>query len=284
MKTLMKQSVEEVERLLEELEELEDPAERIAARAKLFNDLLARFPDLKGALEIDGELLEPVSKKDVEDAQEQDHYDREDDRDASDMVSSDNDGNMDGCYGGDKGDDGGDSPRIRGMMAGPKEKGWGQTFKGVTDDVTGSGLLAHDIEAGTLRTGTDSVDLGGIWEEYIADEMGGGHRQRSLHTRYGGGIADGRAIAKKTFRRTCLLCKEGYNGTENAQYCDECKSPKYAHMRQQCRAEQGIPERTVKKRSSVTTNCLRCGEPRGRGKFCSPNCRKRYSEENRIVS
>jgi hypothetical protein len=266
----LKQLVDEGERLLEEIE---DPAERIAARAKLLNALLAKYPHLEGVLEIDGASLEPVSKKDVEDAQAQAHYDREDERDASDMAEE-------GCY---TNDDGDGEARIRGMMAGPKEKGWGQTFKGVTDDVMGSGLLTHDLEAGTLRTGTDSVDLGGIWEDQTAEEMGGGHHQRSLHTRYGGGIADGRAIAKKTFERGCLLCKKCFNGTENAQYCDECKSPKYAQMRQQCRAEKGIPERTVNKRSRVTTNCLRCGEPRGRGTFCSPNCRKRYSEENRIV-
>jgi len=96
----LKQLVEAGER---QLAACEDPQKREYLRAKLMNDLCARFPDAAGLIELDGELLKPVSDIEVEDKITDDYYDRCDSATASDMAEE-------GCYDDDEGEG---EPRIR---------------------------------------------------------------------------------------------------------------------------------------------------------------------------
>lgn len=277
--TRLKKMVEAGER---RLEEIEDPADRIVERAKLFNKILSKFPAFAGQIEIDGELLDHVSDRDSEDAQAQLHYDREDNRDASD-----------GCYSNDGEGDG--EPRIRGLMAGPTARASDQVFKGAVlsqlpVSVEGLGIPGDSRSHAEF----ERVNLGQVWEENIRDDgtpdeyTGGGHR-----IFWGGSGRGFRINPKAIFDKVCEMCLVKFKGTKGARYCNECRAPKYCKMRREARqAEEKaaqapiapVPEVALGPCKCKREGCLNEVEGPARKKFCSENCRKRDNEEQKIVS
>lgn len=247
----LKQLIEDGER---RLAEVEDPAEREELRAKMFNNLCRRFPQFQGLLVIDGEVLEPVSKKDVEDKIIQDHYDKLDDKDASDFAEE-------GCYRDDEDDS---EPRLRGMMRGPNEKDFGQTFIGApAAQVMPYGIV--DFSAPTAVP--DAVGQGQVWEDNIRDDStpdeytGGAHRIKG----FGSGGRAFRVNPKAIHPKTCEMCNVEFKGTEGARYCNECRSPKYCKMRRDAKAAEKFAATVVTPAKSqdvraVVSNFLRHGE------------------------
>jgi hypothetical protein len=232
MHPALKKFIEEGER---ELEGLEEPERTIRAQ-QLQSEVLRRFqPEMfTGAEAIDGNFIdEPITDKDVEDKIIQEHFYHEDNKSASDMAEE-------GCYG----DDGeGSEPRLRGMMKAPTTRDWGQTFRGAPDPRTSflKGVVDAPVGFVTAEAIPDAVDLGGVYEDRVAERMGGVSQRNDLFTRsarskFRGGT--GRAPTTCNYRKTCEFCEVVFLGTKNAKYCGPCRAPQMAAVRKRLREEQ----------------------------------------------
>ena len=224
-----------IERGEKELEGLEEPQRTIRAAA-LHNEMLLKFELLTGEEELltgeeefDGNLLAdgPITDKDVEDRIIEDHDNREEQRTANEMAEE-------GCY---REDDGDSEPRIRGMMKGPTDKEFGQVFSGVPDPRIP--FLRGVVDA---PVAPDIVDLGGIYEERVTEKMGGISVRHDLFTRtarrnWRTGVSN-RAPVVRNYQKTCEFCEEKFLGTKNAKYCNRCKAPQFAAVRQRLREEK----------------------------------------------
>jgi hypothetical protein len=123
------------------------------------------------------------------------------------------------------------------MMKGPREKEFGQVFRGAPDPRTP--FLRSVID---MPVAPDAVDLGGVYEERVAERMGGISRQNGLFTRtswrkWRTGVSDRAPVVRNHFH-TCEFCEEKFLGTKNAKYCDRCKAPQFAAVRQRLREEK----------------------------------------------
>lgn len=284
----LKKLIEEGER---RLAEVTDPAERERLAAQLQSEIARIFTPSEPQPETShievsdgahiGEYAEEGDDDDddsseeheVEDESEPEDVDRDeyvnhgdfaseggDQRSANEMVEG-------GCYSTEEDCDG--DPK--GGRGGTRVRA--QSFSGITSDLRKQRIIAN-------HGGYDAVDYGDVMNERWEERMGG----RCFKREGGAAPADGRATPKKDYSRVCLLCKQEFKGTENAQWCDDCKQPRWAYARRQYRADEGIPESAPgSKPDGRMKYCLRCGKLRGKGRFCTPNCRKRYTEENLIV-
>jgi hypothetical protein len=238
----LKRLIEDGER---QLAECNDPVEREVLRARLFNNLCRRYPQFQGLIEIDGELLKPVSRKDVEDKQIDIWANRDEDRDAGCMAEE-------GCY---TNDDGEGEPTIRGMMKGPTSMESGQTFEDAPDVREVEGIV--DPHSNPHEFAYDVVSQGGIWESNIADDATpdeyGGVRVRSALLR----DKVGHRKAARLFPRKCEMCLQGFQGTQNARYCNICKSPKYTRMRKLYEAQHPEEKPTQPPTEPIKTQDVR---------------------------
>jgi hypothetical protein len=208
-----------------QIDALEDVTERKALAAKLHADLCSRF--LPGDVEFDDESLHEEGSVEQE---WQDHLDHEDAKDASDFATE-------GCYGDD---DGGNEPRIRGLMKPPTGAQDSEIIQGAPD-LTADRLATHDAVSGNLRTGTDSVSQGEIWSDEMSEKAGGISKQSGLFTRMSRGKGRwriGRGQGQSPFKnhlKTCELCQRRFEGSKNARFCNVCKAPQFAAMRKRLR-------------------------------------------------
>ncbi|HKV79777.1 MAG TPA: hypothetical protein VJP02_16630 [Candidatus Sulfotelmatobacter sp.] len=144
-----------------------------------------------------------------------------------------------------------------------------------------------DYDAKGLRY--DAVDLHDIADEGYTERgvdcLPRLKRSMSGPLGWGNGVVFTRPDPEAIHPKVCIDCGVEFPGTEGANYCRRCKAPDRCAQRRDAEGKVILkPAPRPRYRRCARAGCNDLFEPRSKNHVhCTPDCRKRASEENMIV-